>query len=125
MKRIAHIENGYISNVSLANDSYQLPTDGSQILEEEAIANNIPYASIPITRRWSNVQEFMAAFTMQEKAAISLSSDATIAALRLELSSWFSEVHLDDDRVKTGLSRLVELDIISEARRQQIIDTAS
>ena len=76
--------------------------------------------TFPDFKIWGNVQEFMAEFTMPEKASIALSTDPTIAALRLELSTWFSEVHANDDRVVAGLDKLVELDIISEARKEAI-----
>jgi hypothetical protein len=75
---------------------------------------------IPTTKIWANVQEFMAVFTMAEKAAIALSVDPTIAALRLELSTWLSEVHADDVRVVLGLDKLVELGIIAQARKDEI-----
>lgn len=44
MKRIAHIQNGQITNVSLAQDSDALPTDGSRMLEEDALAAGMTYA---------------------------------------------------------------------------------
>jgi hypothetical protein len=57
---------------------------------------------------------------MAEKAAIALRVDPTIAALRLELSTWLSEVHADDARVVLGLDKLVELGIITQARKDEI-----
>ena len=74
--------------------------------------------------QWDNAQDFMQAFTMPEKAAIALNSDPTVAALRLELSTWFSAVHPADDRVQAGLNRLVELGIINAQRKDEIINTA-
>ncbi len=74
--------------------------------------------------QWDNAQDFMAAFTMPEKAQIALSGDATIAALRLELSTWLSAVHPSDARVQAGLNRLVELGIITAERKTEIINTA-
>lgn len=74
---------------------------------------------------WMNAQQFMAAFTMQEKTAVALSSDPTLAALRLELSTWLSPVHADDARVTAGLNKLVELGILSAERKTEILDTAS
>lgn len=58
---------------------------------------------------------------MIEKAGIALSTDPTIAALRLELSTWFSEVYSNDQRVIAGLDKLVELGVISEQRKQEIV----
>jgi hypothetical protein len=43
MPRIAHIKNGFIINVSMAADSWTAPLDGSQMLESEALATNIPW----------------------------------------------------------------------------------
>lgn len=76
-----------------------------------------------IRKTWPNVQSFMAEFTMQEKAQIALSMEPTIAALRLELTTWLSEVHVDDPRVVMGLSKLVELGIISDQRKIEITST--
>lgn len=121
MKRIAYISNGYITNVSLAPDDYVLPSDGSEMLEADALAMGFSWPPRDPVRRWANSQEFMAEFSMPEKAQIALSTDPTIAALRLELSTWFSEVYAIDPRVVTGLDKLVELGIITEARKQEII----
>lgn len=76
------------------------------------------------SKLWMNAQEFMQAFTMQEKAAVALSSDPIIAALRLELSTWLSTVHVDDERVQLGLNRLVELEILTNDRKNAIISVA-
>ena len=70
---------------------------------------------------WPNVQAFMAAFTMPEKAQIALSTDPTIAALRLELTTWLSDVHSDDSRVVLGLDKLVELGILTTERKNAIL----
>lgn len=72
-----------------------------------------------------NVQAFMAAFTLQEKALIALSTDPTTAALRLELTTWLSTVDPSHELVQTGLNKLVEIGIISEARKAEIIATAT
>ena len=58
---------------------------------------------------------------MPEKAQISLSIDQTVAALRLELTTWFSEVHGNDPRVIDGINKLVELGILTEQRKQEIL----
>jgi hypothetical protein len=79
----------------------------------------------PQPKVWMNAQAFMSAFTMEEKAAVALSSDPTLAALRLELSTWLSTVHADDARVLAGLNKLVELGIFSESRKTEILATAS
>lgn len=121
MKRIAHISNGYIVNISLGRDDAILLPE--QLLESEALAQGFvwkPNDPLPDYKIWKNAQAFMAEFSMEEKSLISLSIDSTIAALRLELSTWFSEVHSNDDRIQTGLNKLIELNIITEARKEQI-----
>lgn len=72
-------------------------------------------------KRWPDVEAFLAEFTMDEMAAIGLSADPTVAALRFLLSGWRSEVHSNDPRVIQGLTCLVNLAIISENRKIQII----
>jgi hypothetical protein len=79
----------------------------------------------PESKIWTNAQAFMSAFTMEEKAAVALSSDPIIAALRLELSTWLSPVHVNDERVQLGLNRLVELEILTNDRKNAIISVAS
>lgn len=69
---------------------------------------------------WTNVQAFIASFTMLEIAAVSLSTDPTIAALRLTLSTWLGRVEVPDLRVQTGLNKMVELGIISADRKAEI-----
>lgn len=69
---------------------------------------------------WPNVQAFMTSFTMPEIAAVSLSTDPTIAALRLTLSTWLGRVEVPDLRVQTGLNKMVELGIISADRKAEI-----
>lgn len=72
-------------------------------------------------KRWPDVEHFLAEFTPQEMAAISLSADPTVAYLRFLLSGWRSEVHSDDPRVIQGLTALVNLAIISENRKNEIL----
>jgi hypothetical protein len=74
-----------------------------------------------LVKIWSNAQTFMAEFTTDEKAGIANSTDTTVAALRLEISTWFSQVFSNDPRVIAGLDKLVELDIITEARKEEIV----
>lgn len=121
MKRIAHIEDGYIVNVSLAKDDAELKP--GTMLESDAIAQGYSWRPITEAKSWQNVQEFMTEFTMPEKGAIALSTDPTIAALRLELTTWLSEVHADDARVVAGLERLVELEIITAQRKSELLHT--
>lgn len=72
-------------------------------------------------KRWPDVEHFLAEFTMEEMAAIGLSTDPTVAALRFLLSGWRSEVHSNDPRVTQGLTSLVNLAIITEERKTHIL----
>lgn len=84
-----------------------------------------PKTAEELRKVWQNTQSFMAAFTMQEKAAIALSIDPIIAALRLELTTWLSSVRADSDAVLTGLDKLVELQILTLQRKTEILATAT
>lgn len=74
-----------------------------------------------LVKIWANAQAFMAEFTDEEKSGIANSTDSTVAALRFEISTWFSQVYSNDPRVIAGLDKLVELDILTEARREEIV----
>lgn len=81
----------------------------------------IPSPPAPDYKIWPNVQAFMAEFTMEEKAVVAVSTDPVIAALRLELTTWMSDVHGNDPRVSMGLNRLVELGVLSSSRKTEIL----
>jgi hypothetical protein len=70
---------------------------------------------------WDNASLFIQEFSLEEMAAISLSSEPTIAALRLLLSTWFGEVWSDDPRVTSGLNALISSEIINENRKNEIL----
>jgi hypothetical protein len=73
-------------------------------------------------KSWPDVEAFIAEFTMDEMVAMSLSSDPTIAGLRLLLSAWRSSVQSDDPRVILGLNALVNTGIISRHRQLEILN---
>jgi len=100
----------YISTTETIDVPSKTVTRGWQI-------HDIP---VPDYKIWANAQAFVAEFANEEKAGIALSTDPTVAALRFELSTWFSEVHSNDPRVVAGLDKLVELGIITEIRRTEI-----
>ena len=79
------------------------------------------WQTLQTVKIWPNVQAFMADFTMPEKAQIALSMDPTVAALRLELTTWLSDVHSDDSRVVAGLDKLVQLGILTAERKNAIM----
>jgi len=56
MKRIAHIENGYIVNVSLAADDAELAA--GTMLESDAIAQGIPRYIAPVERSFEHAEAY-------------------------------------------------------------------
>ena len=102
----------YLQPTEVVNEAEKTVVRGWESVEKPAP---------PDYKIWPNVQQFMVEFTMDEKAAVSMSTDPTIAALRLELSTWFSDVHANDSRVVMGLDKLVELGIMTPERKAAII----
>lgn len=72
-------------------------------------------------KTWPNASAFLGEFSMPELAAISLSTDPTVAALRLLLLAWPSDVWSDDPRIVGGLAALVASGILDEARSAAIV----
>ena len=97
------------------------PYDEHTQYEPEWIDGQWVIQDKPTYKIWANAQAFMAEFTDEETFGIANSTDSTVAALRLEISTWFSQVYSNDPRVIAGLDKLVELDIITEARKEEII----
>lgn len=79
------------------------------------------FATVAAPKRWPDTEHFLAEFTLEEMAGISLSTDSTVAALRFMLSGWRSAVHADDHRVIQGLDALVANGIISAERKAEIL----
>lgn len=74
-----------------------------------------------VRKVWPTSARYLVEFNLAEMAAISLSTDPTIAALRLLLASWDGEVWSDDPRVVAGLDALESNGIIDAARRAEIL----
>lgn len=90
---------------------------------EAALAALAAEAALAASGRktWPNVAAFLTAFTMPELAGISLSTDPTLAALRILLLSHPDEVWSDDPRILAGLDALVAAGVITKARRAEIV----
>jgi hypothetical protein len=78
-------------------------------------------ALIKARKIWKSSGEFLQEFSMPQLAAISLSVDPTVAALRLILLSWTGELWSDDPRVTHGLDSLVSSGIITSDDRAGIV----
>lgn len=70
---------------------------------------------------WKTSGDYLTEFTFEEMAAISLSQNPTIAALRLLMASWAGEVWSDDPRVLAGLQELVLVGILTQERANEIL----
>lgn len=64
-------------------------------------------------KTWPDAAAFLAEFSIEQLAAISLSTNPTVAALRLLLASWPADVWSDDPRIILGLGELVSDGIIT------------
>lgn len=96
-------------------------SDGQSRWVSARLADQIDAAKKNNRKIWPNAAAFLAEFQMPELAAIELSADGTVAALRLLLASWPSDVWSDDPRIELGLGQLVAVGIIDEARRAAIL----
>lgn len=76
-------------------------------------------------KRWPDVEAFSDEFTLEECAAIELSADPQIAALRFKLKTWRSSVHADHPLVVAGFAALVATGIITETRKNAILNNAA
>jgi hypothetical protein len=74
---------------------------------------------------WPSVESFVEEFTLEECAAIELSPDPQIAALRFKLKTWRSTVHADHPLVVAGFAALVTTGILTEPRAAAILDNAA
>ena len=88
------------------------------LLTPEEIAENTIFAARKV---WPNAAAFLAEFSMPELSAISLSLDPTIAALRLLLASWSTDIYSDDPRIISGLTSFIAAGIIDEVRWGEIV----
>lgn len=70
---------------------------------------------------WTTASDYLLEFTFEEMVQISLSTNPTIAGLRLLLTVWIGEVWSDDVRVLSGLDALEATGIITSERRQAIL----
>ena len=87
----------------------------------EVVALSADELAANARKTWPNAAAFLNEFTMPELAAIELSTDPTIAALRLLLASWPADVWSDDPRIIMGLDALETAGIISAERRAEIV----
>lgn len=98
---------------------------GKPTLEELNTAWQEVLAIRAARKVWPDAGAFWSEFTLQEKAAIVASNDATIKLIMEELRMWRGEVWSDDPagggRVMMGLNALVSAGIISEQRKMEVL----
>lgn len=87
-----------------------------------SVTNKTPEELAADARKvWPTSAKYLLEFTLPEMSAISLSEDPTIAALRLLLATWDTEVWSDDPRVVAGLDAIEVAGIIDAGRRAEIL----
>jgi hypothetical protein len=103
-------------------DGLQWMDEAAQPTETELrnglLAHNTALANRKV---WPNGEAFLRELTLEELAAISLSTDPTIAALRLLLVARQAEVWSDDQELNFGLSRAVQLNLLTLERKTVIL----
>jgi hypothetical protein len=125
MRRIAHITDDTIRNVSLLRDGASLPPN--TMLESEALAAGYEWYRTPeeiaaaARKTWPNAAQFWTVFSDNEKLAITQASHPSIKLLLEELRMWPGEVWSDDPKVQQGLGGLVALGILTPDRKTEIL----
>lgn len=69
---------------------------------------------------WPGKVAFDAEFTDPETYGLETATDPVIVVLRGRLNRWEGEIFASDSRVQAGLGRLVELGILTPARKAEI-----
>lgn len=90
-------------------------------LEELQIAYDELMQILAVRKVWNSRVEFWNTFTVQEKIAIASSTNDMVKYFFAELTIWNGEVWSDDPRVQQGLDLLVNEQIITSERKQQIL----
>jgi len=72
-------------------------------------------------KTWMTSADFIGEFTLGELAAVQLSTNPTIAALRFILAAWSKPVWSDDPRIQLGLSTMVTEKLITSERSAEIL----
>lgn len=112
-----------LDNPTTTDESGQEHGPGSDYYESliEVWADNMEASLPPAGRKvWPSAAAFLGEFSMAELAAIELSTEPTIAALRLVLASWPGQVWSDNEQIQIGLDALVSTGIIDQSRRDEI-----
>lgn len=103
------------------------PEQRSAVLDSWAAAQHAALnlkAEYDARKVWGTVQDFIAEFTMQELALISLSANPVVAALRFKLATWKDRVFSDNPEVVLGLDVLVSVGILTQLRKDAILAKA-
>lgn len=70
---------------------------------------------------WRDGEHFLDSFTLQEQAAISLSTEPIVAALRLKLCARKAAIWSDDELTILGVNALIATGIITQERANEIL----
>ena len=102
--------NGEVRPLSAAERAADLDRRAAVMFAEQTAQ-----AAAAARKVWRNPQAFVAEFAPAEVAAIALSTEPVIAAMRFKLTTWFGEVHSDNPDVLAGLDALVSAAILATA----------
>lgn len=72
-------------------------------------------------KTWLTSADFIEELTLSELAAVQLSTNPTMAALRLILAAWSKPVWSDDPRIQLGISTMVSEGLITTERSAEIL----
>lgn len=118
---LTEVINGMVVELSPAARADTLAQWAQFELGRQEALNALAAEAASGRKTWPNVAAFLSSFTMPELAGISLSTDPTLAALRILLLSHPDEVWSDDPRILAGLDALVAAGVITKARRAEIV----
>lgn len=128
-QRCAHIVNGVVSNIILADPATFKPSDGSIIVASDTAQLGWTYANgaftpavAPVVYQTTGLSflQFMALFTPTEQAAIVTSTDTQVR-LFLLMATGDGQIDLTNPEVIGGVNYLASLGLIGPARVATIL----
>lgn len=120
--KTARIVNGEIENVIVTDDEWTPPDDHIYLPLSEALSNGYNFKQNNDSKIWASKKDFDNEFTDQEMYAIEVNTNPVLIILRSRLNRWEGIIHSTDERVQLAFSKLVSEGIISEERKEEILN---
>lgn len=113
----------YIDGIFVFDDGLPPPSDAEiEAAHDQALAlHEADMLSRQQIKEWASVEAFVEEFSLSECAAVEMSANPQIAALRFKLKTWQSPVHANHPLVQDGMAALVAEGIITEERKNTIL----